>query len=85
MQVGVVSRGCGKREYERKATNGFEVSSQGFRDIWNQVEMLVIHLHVCTKCHTITCFKMVDFNLYELYSVTGWGAPKEQCLAQREC
>lgn len=33
VQADVVSRGCGKRECEREATDGFEVSSQGYRDI----------------------------------------------------
>lgn len=62
--TGVASRGCGKRENERKATIGFEIFSQGDRDIWNQVQMLVIHLQECPKCHKITC-KMVIFKFCE--------------------
>lgn len=76
MQAEVVSRGCGKREREKKGAGGFEVSSQDYRDIGHQVEMLIIQVHDCTKCHKITCFKMVSFKFYELCSVTGWGAPK---------
>lgn len=33
MQIGVVSGGCGEREFESKAPNGLEVFSQGDRDI----------------------------------------------------
>lgn len=33
MQIRVVSGGCGEMEYESKTPNGFEVFSQGDRDI----------------------------------------------------
>lgn len=75
----------GKEGMERQL-NGFKVSSQGDRDIWNQTEMLVTHLHECTKCHKITCFKTVNFKFYDFCLSNGGGEHiKRDVLPQRAC